>query len=236
MPKTFKHSGDMGDMIFSLPTVRALGGGILYLDPEGGISSPTVKFVNKSRTKLDAKSIDLLTPILLQQPYIQEVRHWHGEAVDYDLDQFRHYLTFNNLADSHLVAFGLPTTERDKAWIEIADPIVVPDRPIVISRSVRYHGNYTFWEANLPHLGRQCVFVGYPKDHEIFVYTFGHDIPYYPTPELLTLARVIAAAHLFIGNQGLPHALAEGMKKNLINEVFQHRPAAIFKREGAHYV
>ncbi len=236
MPKTFKHSGDMGDMIFALPTLRALGGGVLYLDPDGGSTSKFVKFVGKIRTKLDAKSIDMLIPILMQQPYIQEVRHWHGEPVDHDLDAFREHLSYNNLSDSHLAAFDLPTTERDKAWLQIADPITIPDRPIVINRSIRYHGNYTFWEANLPHLGPRCIFVGYPKDHEIFNYTFGHDIPYYPTPELLTLARVIAGAQLFMGNQGFPHALAEGMKKPLVNEVFQHRPAAIFMREGAHYV
>jgi hypothetical protein len=236
MPKTFKHSGDMGDMIFSLPAVRALGGGILYLDPDGGFSSPLVKFVNKVRTKMDAKSIDLLTPVLLQQPYIHEVRHWHGEPVDYDLDQFRMHLTFNNLSDSHLAAFGLPSSERDTAWIQVADPIVIPDRPYVINRSVRYHGNYSFWEGNLPQLAPKSVFVGYPKDHEIFEYTFSQKIQFYPTPEILTLARVIAGAQIFFGNQGMPHALAEGMKKQLVNEIFTHRPSGIFKREGAHYV
>jgi hypothetical protein len=236
MSKTFKHSGDLGDITFALPVIRAMGGGVLYLDPEGGLNSPTVKFVNKSRTKLDAKSIDMLIPILKQQPYVEDVRHWHGEPVDHDLDEFRNFLGFNNLSDSHLAAFGLPTSERDAAWIQIADPIAIPDRPIVVNRSIRYHGNYTFWEANLPHLSPKCIFVGYPKDYEIFLYTFGHEIPYYPTPELLTLARVIAGCQLFMGNQGFPHALAEGMKKNLVNEVFQHRPAAIFKREGAHYV
>lgn len=39
MAKTFKHSGDLGDIIFALPAVRALGGGILYLDPDGGFSN-----------------------------------------------------------------------------------------------------------------------------------------------------------------------------------------------------
>jgi hypothetical protein len=236
MGKTFKHSGDMGDIIFSLPVIRAMGGGILYLDPKGGFGSPLVKIVAKDRTKLDAKSIDMLAPILKQQPYIEDVRHWNGEPVDHDLDQFRNSLGFNNLSDSHLTAFNLPTTERDAAWIQIADPIVIPDRPIVVNRSIRYHGNYTFWESNLPRLGSKCIFVGYPKDYEIFIYTFGQEIPYYPTPELLTLARVIAGCHLFMGNQGFPHALAEGMKKNLVNEVFQHRPSAIFKRDGANYV
>ena len=40
--KTFKHSGDMGDIVFSIPTVRALGGGVLYLDPDGGQESRVV--------------------------------------------------------------------------------------------------------------------------------------------------------------------------------------------------
>ncbi|CAN5598580.1 hypothetical protein BH10PLA1_BH10PLA1_05760 [soil metagenome] len=40
MAKTFKHSGDMGDVILSLPAVRALGGGVIYLDPSGGEREP----------------------------------------------------------------------------------------------------------------------------------------------------------------------------------------------------
>ncbi|MGA3068057.1 MAG: hypothetical protein ABSF29_14525 [Tepidisphaeraceae bacterium] len=236
MPKTFKHSGDMGDIIFSLPAVRALGGGILYLDPEGGVKSEVVTFNGKKRTKLTAAMIDMMTPVLLQQPYITEVRHWHGEAVDYDLDFFRNHLQYNNLSDSHLSIFGLPHSERDTAWIQVADPIVVPEKPFVISRSVRYHGNYSFWEGSLPNIGDKCVYVGYPKEYEIFVYTFGHEVQYYPTPDILTLARVIAGSNLFISNQGLPHALAEGMKLKLINEVYTHRPSGLFKRQGAQYV
>ena len=30
--KTFKHSGNLGDIVYSLPTIIALGGGILYLN------------------------------------------------------------------------------------------------------------------------------------------------------------------------------------------------------------
>jgi hypothetical protein len=237
MPKTFKHSGDLGDVVFSLPAIRALGGGILYLDPDGGFSNPIVmKFADKVRTKLNAEAIESIKPLLLQQPYIQEVRHWHGETVDHDLDEFRRHNTFNNLSDSHLAAFGLPPSERDTAWLTVADPIAIPGRPIVINRSVRYHGNYTFWECNLPQLKNISVYVGYPKEHEIFVYTFGHEVPYYATPDILTLARVIAGAQQFVGNQGLPHAIAEGLKKRLINEVFRPYPAAVFKRDGAQYV
>src|SRR5437763_17035927 len=89
--KTFKHSGELGDVIHALPTVRALGGGILYLDPEGGEKEWIVKEPDKNRTRLkfNAAAIDSVRPLLLLQEYIQEVRCWNGEAVDYNLDRFR---------------------------------------------------------------------------------------------------------------------------------------------------
>jgi hypothetical protein len=236
MPKTFKHSGDMGDIIFSLPTIRALGGGILCLDPNGGHGDPMFIWADKTRTRLTAKSIEAMAPLLLRQPYIKEVRFWKGEPVDYDLDQFRRHVQLNNLSDSHLAAFGLPTTERNAPWLAVDDPITIEGKTIVISRTVRCHGNHAFWELALTQIKDVCVFVGYPKEHEIFVYTFGHDVPYFPTPDVMTLARVIAGAQQFIGNQSLSHALAEAMKKSLINEVYPLHPAAVFERDGAKYV
>ena len=212
---------------------------MLYLDPEGGLQSPMLRQYADPRflrTKLNAQTIAELTPILLQQEYVREVRLWAGEAVDYDLDVFRSDVSLNNLSDSHLQPFGLPSAERDRAWLRIADPIVIENRPIVISRSVRFQGNHVFWENNLPLFKDRCVFVGYAKDHDIFQYTFGMEIPHYPTPDMLTLARVIAGCGQFMGNQGFPHALAEGMKKNLINEVFRPHPSTVFKREWAVYV
>jgi hypothetical protein len=60
--KRFKHSGDLGDIIFSLPTIRALGGGTLYLDPAGGQNSPLVNWVGRTSSKLllhlDSNSAD----------------------------------------------------------------------------------------------------------------------------------------------------------------------------------
>src|SRR5580765_1733925 len=113
--KTFKHSGDLGDIIFSLPTIRALGGGVLYLDPTGGETEPRVKEPLKLRThtKLTAAAIDSLRPLLLLQEYIADVRFWGGEPVDHNLDEFRRSAPQLNLADAHLQAFDLPTSNRD---------------------------------------------------------------------------------------------------------------------------
>ena len=72
--KTFKHSGDLGDIIFSLPCIKEKGGGILYLDPEGGEQEPVVSWSQYNRTKLNQNSIDFIKPLLEVQKYIKEVR------------------------------------------------------------------------------------------------------------------------------------------------------------------
>jgi hypothetical protein len=261
MHSRFKHSGDLGDIIFSLPVIRALGGGVLFLDPDGGQSSPLVNWAGatstklalhldpgsaeptlltelpgKTRTNLAAAAIASLRPLLLQQEYINDVQSWKGQAIDHDLDAFRQHLGFNNLSDSHLAAFGLPFAERDRAWITVDQPISVDGHPIVIARSPRYHSNFGFWESILPLIKDRCVYVGHPKEHEYFVYTFGHQVMRLPTPDILTLGRVIAGCRQFIGNVGFSHALAEAMKKDLINEVYRVNPTAMFQRSGAQYV
>jgi hypothetical protein len=234
--RTFKHSGDLGDVVFGLPAVRALGGGILYLDPEGGLSSPIVKWMGRDRTKMSAGTIDAAIPFLRMQPYLEDIRHWRGESVDVDLDQFRLHVKYNNLSDSHLAVFNLASTERDTAWLRVDEVIRVTDRPLVLARNFRYHGNDSFWEAYLPQIKDRSVFVGHPKEHDVFVHTFGHEVPYLPTPDILSLARVLAGCEQFIGNQGLPHALAEGLKINVVNEYCRVYPAAVFQRAGAQYV
>ena len=235
--RTFKHSGDLGDIIFALPAVRALGGGVLLLDPEGGASEPAVveSARPRQRTRLTDVSIDTLKPLLLLQDYVHDVRHWQGQPVDYNLDLFRRRVKGANLPDAHLLAFNLPTSERDRAWLSVPDPIVIPEKFIVINRTVRNTGNHGFWESALELMKDRCVFVGLPKEHEIFEYTFECEVPYHPTPTLVDLARVIAGCRQFIGNASLPHALAEAMKKPLVLEMARVCNVRIV-RDGAEYV
>lgn len=236
MTRTYKHSGDLGDIIFALPAIRAMGGGILYLDPNGGANEPLIHQCGTPKTKLTAGAIERLKTLMVRVPYITEVRHWNGEPVDANLDQFRNHLRFNNVCDSHLAAFGLPITERDRPWIDIKDPLVDARYPIIIARSVRYHSNYPWWAMNMPRIASQCAFVGLPKEHEIFEYTFEVKVHFWDAPDILTLTRILAGAKQVICNQSLPQTLAEAMKKNLINEVFRISPGAVFNRQGASYI
>jgi hypothetical protein len=237
---TFKHSGDLGDIVFALPTMRALGGGILYLDPRGGEGAlASLPMPASGKTKLTERTIESIKAFLLFQPCVHDVRIWYGEAVRYDLDQFRRYIRFNNLAYSHLEAFGLSHQQVDDPWLTVPKPdkpVLPSGKKVVVSRSVRYQGNHGFWEYNAERFKKEAVFIGYPFEHELWEYTFGKGIEYLETPSVINLAQAIQECALFVSNQGLPHAIAEGMKKKLFCEVDKTYPAAVFKRQGATYV
>jgi len=239
--KTFKHSGDLGDIIFSLPTIKSLGGGILYLDPMGGEEEPLVSWGNGlfTHTKLTDKNIEIAKELLEYQEYIDEVKPWAGEDVNYNLDMFRMHIRYNNLSDSHLAAFGIPFEERDEPWLKVPSAIIDdPERDVVFARSCRYHGNYSFWETIDRDLISKAFFLGFKEEHEQFKYTYPHmaEVPRREVQSLLEMAQVISGADLFVGNQGLPHAIAEALKKPMLNEVFRPYPAAVFHREDAKYV
>jgi len=236
--KTFRHSGDLGDIIFSLPTIKTMGGGILYLDPKGGEDLKEMAMPASGKTKLNEEGIENIRELLESQSYITEVKLWDGEKVDVELDNFRKHIEFNNLAYSHLESQDITHTKADSEWLEISDnEYELPeDRKVVVSRNLRYQGNHSFWEMNASGFERDAVFVGSVYEHEVFQNVFGIEIPYIETPTAMDLLKVIDAADMFISNQGLPHAIAEGLKKRLICEVDKTYPAACWRRDDATYV
>jgi hypothetical protein len=58
------------------------------------------------------------------------------------------------------------------------------------------------------------------------------EVPHYKTKTLLEAARVIAGADLYVGNQTATHAIAEGLKKRIILEVWPEGPNCIVHRPG----
>ena len=74
-----------------------------------------------------------------------------------------------------------------------------------------------------------AIFVGLPKEHEFFEWTFGVNIDYHKTDTLIDLFRVIKGAELFIGNSSFPLSLAIGMGHPQIKqEVDPKVPTTVF--------
>ena len=228
--RRFKHSGDIGDLLYALPTIRALGGGTLALCHS-----------DFTRQPMSPATAEALTPLLLLQPYIEGVELYEPDLpLSYDLDQFRafwkahgHY--GNTIANYHLSTFGLDSDEVNVPWLKVDFAMPLEKYPVIFHRSPR-HQNHRFpWRRIVDRYRGQATFVGLAEEHQAFCAAFG-EVPYYPTADFLELARLIAGCRLYVGNQSAPYAVAEGLKVNSIQEVFPGDPNCLFPRTNALYV
>lgn len=233
--KVFFHSGDFGDIIYALPTIRALGGGKLII-------GPSTRW--KTRLKMTQEHVEMLQPLLRLQPYIHGVEFWIDPPsdIDIDLNQFREYLMVEadnirkgaqrmNLAEIQLYTFKLPLKESEQAWLMVDKSETIPDRPVLIHRSPRWR-NFDFpWPKVMKRHAHHACFVGLESEYSAFVNDYGF-LPYRATSHLLELARLISGCRLYIGNQSLPYAICEGLKKNSLLEVWPEGPNCIFKRKN----
>ena len=82
------------------------------------------------------------------------------------------------------------------------------------------------------------VFVGHESEFTVFrelSEAAGKPVPWIRTANLVELARVVAGAEVFIGNQSSPMALALGLGINVIQECWQGNPNCVLKRNNAIY-
>lgn len=223
--KTFQHFGNLGDIIYSLPTIIALGGGILYIgirtdNLEISIKAPAPNPMSK---KMALQIIELLKT----QPYLKDIRLYNNERIDYNLNKFReHHAVMNNhIAKSHLDTFGV-NYNLALPWMQNITPIYIND--IVISRSKRNLStlNKFNWGV-LSKYEEKCVFIGFEDEYEEFKKFTGLNIKRYSVRSTLEIARVVKGSRLFIGNQSLGFALAEAMKHPRVLEVYYSAPNCI---------
>lgn len=240
---TFRHAGDIGDLLAGLPVVRYFGGGVLYIE--------AANYTRQVLTPDKWCGIDLL---LKEQPYIVDVLPWHNQNVSINQNDFRYHMgralrkasmqrnpgdpAFQkSLVDWQLESHSVPLTEKDKAWLSVKPEVVAP---VVINRTGptgrshhHVYQNPAFpWHRVWKKYRDKAVFVGLPEEHALFCAVCG-DIPHHRTANLLEAARVIAGASLFIGNQSAAFWIAEGLKQNLVLEVWPNGPNSNVYRPGA---
>ena len=240
----FYHCGDFGDIIYALPTIRAMGGGVLVIGPEMKLG-----FEVKTRQRFSQEVFNVIAPLLRLQPYLSDVQFsLTMPEVGVDLNQFRRYFLEEpelrrkgdrrlNLAEAHLWTFQQPLEACMSPWLVVDKVQRVPDRPVLIHRSPRWRNNEFPWDQVLSAHGHHAAFVGMESEYVDFTNAWGHvcKIPYIKTENFLELARLIAGSELYIGNQSAPYAIAEGLKKNTLQEVWLEGPNCLFPRDNAHY-
>lgn len=225
---TYKHSGDIGDMIYSLPIIRFYGGGELHLNPWGLPS----KKPDGSASGFNKATIKLVKPLLEAQEYITKVKSWNRDRVNVDLDYFRtNPVGLENLCENILTRFEVPFLEADKPWLTCNKKKIAP---IVISRSFRYRNDNLNYKSIFENF-KDCVFIGLEVEHSDFQERFGK-IDFFPVRDFLEMAEVINGADLFIGNQSSPMAVAIGLGQSFWQEYYIHHADCIFNRKNGKYI
>lgn len=237
---TFRHAGDLGDIIYSLPVMREI------CRANGKKGTLCIEAAGYTRQKLTQDRWCGIDELVARQPYVEGVRPYQfGEPVNINLNDFRARLMQHMRSgigkDVHLTHWmcdthNIPRTCMDEAWLTIADPIKAAR--IIISRAGAgrpphaVYQNITFpWGAVWQKYHKEAVYVGTVEEHKDFEMKCG-PIPHCLTKTLLEAARVIAGAELFVGNQTATHAIAEGLKKNILLEVWREGPNCLVHRPG----
>jgi hypothetical protein len=216
---TFLHSGDFGDALYALPSMRALGGGTLYF-----ASRPW------TRTRWGPGLLAAIKPLIDGCGFSEAHLH-DGEWIDHDFSTFRH--------GGHRL--GETIAAKQSRWVgaEISlEPWLRAEENslarIVINRGARWQGFHFPWKELLETFSDEIVFLGLPHEHAAFQREFGK-VFFLPTSDLLQVAEIIAGAELFIGNQSACLAIANGLGKPIAVEVCAFAPDCFYKRANAHY-
>ncbi len=229
----FLHSGHAGDIIYSIPAMKALAGNRnmhLYLQ----LNQPNRDFTKSMQhpngnVMLTEKSVSLFHSLVSSQQGFEKIKAHEGETIHYDLTAFRE-LPFDyrmgSIARWYFLAFGI-NHDLGKPWLS-AQADNSYKNAIVLARSSRYRTpgiDHRF----LAKYGR-IVFVGMKEEYEDMRQQLPQ-LEYKPVNDFYEMASVIAGSRLFIGNQSFPFSLAEAMKVTRVLEVYPLCPNVIV--EGA---
>lgn len=229
--KKFHHSGDLGDLIFSIPTIKALGGGVLHI-------SNDMRYFLK-RSSFSNKIINQLIDFLKHQDFIIDVFINQNLPcdIDYDLNKFRRkqLLQYNGLLNKdeeddfkknwpnstltklHLEEFNCDFNWDIEPWLKWNRKIVYYNKPIIINRTERYLNPDFPWKPIIDKYADYCYFVGSKIEYNNFCKEFGV-VDYLNTPSIISLVETILGSKLVIGNMSFPTALCEGFKHNCLVE------------------
>lgn len=190
----FHHGGATGDLIYSLQTVKRLGGGVMYV-------------------QLPMPLYDAVKPLLESQQYIEEVVDYEKYPITHELDEFR---TMPDVENSHLVLSHLRGQNADEEkwherWIHL--PMHMKEDYALINFTGRYHNPNFDWTKEYQYLKEtygKVYFVGLPNEYNDFKKS-APDIEYRQTNNFLDLAILIQRSNMFSGNQSAPMAIAQGL-------------------------
>jgi len=224
----FRHSGLIGDIIYSIPAMKVLAGGrdiyLHLLINQKSLYKRRMKHYNQNKI-LTEKSVEWLSPLLLAQPAFKACDVYSDQRIDYDLDEFRRLpfdYNMGHICRWYFLAYGI-TADLTEPWLFVKPDTSFSDE-IIVARSFRYRApgiSYDFLKT-YPNL----TFLGLEDEYADLKKSIPH-LKYHPVHDFLEFARIVAGCRFFIGNQSFPYSIAEALKVNRALEVCFECPNVI---------
>ncbi|MCC8408375.1 hypothetical protein LJ707_05500 [Mucilaginibacter sp. UR6-1] len=233
----FSHSGNSGDIIYSLPTIKKLHEltGLpvnLYLKINQPMQLAKGYTHPLGNVMLNQKMAELLIPLVAAQPYINTCDITTTQRIDIDLDYFRAGLIpldKGNIARwcGYITGVNL---ELWKKWLFV-EPDASYNDTIIVARSERYRNLLT--DHSFLQQYKNKLFIGVKSEYDD-IKQIVPDIEWLQVSDFLKLASVIAGCKFFIGNQSFPFSIAEGLKVKRVLETSFDVINVVPEGEGGH--
>lgn len=218
------HGGDSSDIVYGLALARRLAEAhscqvSLYVPRDRPAQSGhAAEQVNGREFTMSQPAFDFLQPYLAMQPYVKEVLFRSEADVPpgaVRLDPYRFLQGLNvsagNIADFAGKIYGI-SVDASEAWLTARQGGEGGPRWLVTLGFSMRQRNAAIDYSFLAHIDG-VRFVGLPEEYEDF--RNRHALPnliHHRCATAVELAEAIRAAHVFIGNQSLAFAVAEGLK------------------------
>jgi len=236
----FKHSGRLGDIVYSLPLVKKMAE--MYGTPaEFYIPSDVPSRLGGDvyhpggDAMVGPKLFGFIQPLLAAQPYLKKVHFVKSSELpsEYiDLDAFKTSglnLKAGLIQGWYRKAFGV-AFPIEAPWLSVPREAAVNDGAaptfnVLIGRTTRFCNtsiNYGFLDTI-----EKVGFIGLKYEYEDFVKRHGlHSLRHVPVADALELARRMFDCHVYVGNQSVNFAIADGLKVPRALEAFEPVPVA----------
>jgi hypothetical protein len=229
-----KHSGNAGDIIYSLNAVRSASilhdeQVVLFLKLDTPIQlHPSFKHP-LGGVMLNKYMFDNLKPLLLECDFIYDVLPYTNQKVDYDFDKFREVgfnLGAGDIKKWYLYAYPELQEHYSDSMIYYNNYYPMDDY-VVINRSERYNNGQLDYSI-LNRVKLPIYFVGTENEFRL-MNTKVRNLEYVMHVDFLELQKFIGNSQLFIGNQSMCYAIAEQCGANRLLEVYYGCPNVITK-------
>ena len=207
---SFLHSGQLGDLVYSLATIKELSKTHkckLFVQVDK--SMPPTYTDTEKKYLISSRAGNLILPLLKAQSFLDMVSIYNGEKIDINLDLFRDVpinLSFYSTRwFSHLVGVNINVANT---FLSVEPHSLIKNK-IVIHRSPRYRNayiNYKFLNnvENLLCIGLRSEFNELKKEIT--------NLQFHDCKDFLEMAQIIAASKFYIGNMSFQYILSEGLK------------------------